>query len=126
MAKSFEIPAIELAGDGAIPQFGLGVFQVPPEETFENVTHALDAGYRHIDTAKAYGNEAEVGQAVARPGSTARASSSPRSCGTTTRYDARARAQDQPRQLEMDYVDLYLIHWPAPGGGPATSRPGRR
>ncbi len=64
MAKSIEIPTIDLAGDVAIPQFGLGVFQVPPEETFENVTHGIEAGYRHIDTAKAYGNEAEVGQAV--------------------------------------------------------------
>ena len=68
MAKTFDIPAIELAGGVEIPQFGLGVFQVPPEDTFENVTTAIAAGYRHIDTAKAYGNEAEVGQAVRASG----------------------------------------------------------
>ena len=61
MTSSIEIPAVDLAGDVSIPQFGLGVFQVPPENTFENVTTGIAAGYRHIDTAKAYGNEAEVG-----------------------------------------------------------------
>ena len=64
MAKTLDIPHIDLAGDVSIPQFGLGVFQVPPEKTFENVTHALNVGYRHIDTARAYQNEAQVGQAV--------------------------------------------------------------
>ena len=64
MASSTEIPSIALAGDISIPQFGLGVFQVAPEETIENVRHAIEAGYRHIDTAEAYGNEAQVGQAV--------------------------------------------------------------
>ena len=64
MAKSLQIPEIDLAGDVRIPQFGLGVFQVPPDKTFENVTHALNVGYRHIDTARAYQNEAQVGQAV--------------------------------------------------------------
>ncbi len=61
MASSIDIPSIALAGEVSIPQFGLGVFQVPPEQTTENVLHAIDAGYRHIDTAKAYGNEAQVG-----------------------------------------------------------------
>src|SRR3954453_782915 len=114
MAKSIEIPSIDLAGDVSIPQFGLGVFQVPPENTVENVTTAIAAGYRHIDTAKAYGNEAEVGQAV-------RASGIPREeFFITTKLwnddqgDALGALKTSLGQLEMDHVDLYLIHWPAP------------
>ena len=114
MAKTFDIPAIELAGGVEIPQFGLGVFQVPPEDTFENVTTAIAAGYRHIDTAKAYGNEAEVGQAV-------RASGLPREAFfITTKLwnddhgDAVGALKTSLGRLELDHVDLYLIHWPAP------------
>src|SRR4051794_37929646 len=68
MAKTIEVPNLDLAGGVSIPQFGLGVFQVPPEQTVENVTRAIEAGYRHIDTAKGYGNEAQVGQAVRASG----------------------------------------------------------
>jgi diketogulonate reductase-like aldo/keto reductase len=116
MAKSIEIPKLRLADDTEIPQFGLGVFQVPPEETFENVTHAIEAGYRHIDTATGYANEAEVGQAV-------HASTLDRSeFFITTKCPNDAHGYDQATralktslgQLEMDYVDLYLIHWPRP------------
>jgi 2,5-diketo-D-gluconate reductase A len=114
MAKTFEIPTIDLAGDVSIPQFGLGVFQVPPEKTFENVTAGIAAGYRHIDTAKAYGNEAEVGQAV-------RASGLPREAFFITtklwnddQNDPVGALKTSLGQLEMDHVDLYLIHWPAP------------
>ena len=115
MAKTFEIPTIDLAGDVSIPQFGLGVFQVPPEKTFENVTAGIAAGYRHIDTAKAYGNEAEVGQAV-------RASGLPREAFFITtklwnddQNDPVGALKTSLGQLEMEHVDLYLIHWPAPG-----------
>src|SRR3954468_10498958 len=114
MAKTFEIPTIDLAGDVSIPQFGLGVFQVPPEQTFENVTTGIAAGYRHIDTAKAYGNEAEVGQAV-------RASGLPREAFFITtklwnddHADAVGALKASLGRLEMEHVDLYLIHWPAP------------
>ncbi len=114
MAKTFEIPTIDLAGDVSIPLFGLGVFQVPPEKTFENVTAGIAAGYRHIDTAKAYGNEAEVGQAV-------RASGLPREAFFITtklwnddQNDPVGALKTSLGQLEMDHVDLYLIHWPAP------------
>lgn len=113
MAKSIEIPTIDLPGDVAIPQFGLGVFQVPPEKTVENVTYAIEAGYRHIDTAKAYGNEAQVGQAI-------RASGLPREdFFVTTKLwndehgDAVGALKRSLGRLELDYVDLYLIHWPA-------------
>jgi 2,5-diketo-D-gluconate reductase A len=59
-----QVPNIPLRGDVEIPQLGFGVFQVPPEETTEVATRALLAGYRHLDTAAAYRNEAAVGQAV--------------------------------------------------------------
>src|SRR3954465_8630300 len=114
MAKSIEIPTVDLAGDVSIPQFGLGVFQVPPEHTFENVTTGIAAGYRPIDTAKAYGNEAEVGQAI-------RASGLPREdFFITTKLwnddhsDSVGALKTSLGQLEMEHVDLYLIHWPAP------------
>ena len=116
MTSSVEIPSIDLRGEVSIPQFGLGVFQVPPEETTENDLHAVEAGYRHIDAAKAYGDEAQVGQAV-------RASGLDRSeFFITTKcfnddhgYDSATRAlKASLGQLEMEHVALYLIHWPVP------------
>jgi 2,5-diketo-D-gluconate reductase A len=117
MTEHLEIPTLTLDGDVQIPQFGLGVFQVPPAETVENVTHALELGYRHIDTAKAYGNEAQVGQAI-------RASGLERGeIFLTTklwnddqgRTEATRALKASLDRLETDYVDLFLIHWPAPG-----------
>ena len=116
MTSSIDIPTVPLAGEVSIPQFGLGVFQVPPEETTENVLRAIEAGYRHVDTAKAYENEAQVGQAI-------RASGLERSeFFVTTKcfnddhgYDSATRAlKTSLGQLEMEHVDLYLIHWPVP------------
>ena len=116
MTSSIEIPSIALTADVSIPQFGLGVFQVPPEQTTENVLHAIEAGYRHIDTARAYDNEAQVGQAI-------RASGLDRSeLFITTKcfnddhgYDSATRAlKASLGRLELDFVDLYLIHWPVP------------
>src|SRR4051794_23148270 len=117
MTRHLEIPTLTLDGGVQIPQFGLGVFQVPPEQTVENVTRALELGYRHIDTAKAYGNEAEVGQAI-------RASGLERGAvfvttklwsGDHGRPEAWRALRASLDRLETDYVDLYLIHWPAPG-----------
>lgn len=111
-----QVPHIALRDDGQIPQLGFGVFQIPPEETFEAVTNALNAGYRHIDTASAYGNEAEVGQAI-------KASGIPREeLFVTTKCFNTDHGFDQAKnafktslgKLELDYVDLYLIHWPVP------------
>jgi 2,5-diketo-D-gluconate reductase A len=62
------IPDITLNNGQTIPQFGFGVFQVEPKDTVAAVSTALEAGYRHIDTAEMYGNEAEVGEAIARSG----------------------------------------------------------
>src|SRR3954469_20414132 len=116
MTSRLEVPTIDLTGEVSIPQFGLGVFQVPPEDTAENVLQAIEMGYRHIDTAKAYRNEAGVGQAI-------RASGLDRSeFFVTTKlfnddhgYDSATRAlKTSLGQLEMEHVDLYLIHWPVP------------
>ena len=100
-----------------IPQLGFGVFQVPPEDTQRIVEDALAAGYRHIDTAAGYRNEAGVGAAIA-------ASGIPREeifVTTKLRNGDQGRArdafQDSREALGLDVVDLYLIHWPVPSQG---------
>jgi 2,5-diketo-D-gluconate reductase A len=99
-----------------IPQFGFGVFLVPPKETFAAVTSALEAGYRHVDTAQAYGNEAEVGAAISKFG-VDRANvfiTTKLNNGAHRPDDARAAFDGSLRALGSDYVDLFLIHWPLP------------
>ncbi|RAV14498.1 oxidoreductase [Mycolicibacterium sp. GF69] len=112
-------PSLTLNDGNSIPQVGLGVWQTPPEDTERAAATALDAGYRHIDTAAAYGNEREVGQALANSGL-------PRSdMYITTKlwnadqgYDSTLAAFDKSMQrLGLDYLDLYLIHWPMPAKG---------
>src|SRR4051812_1092763 len=113
------VPAVRLNDGSAIPQFGFGVFQIPSGETSAAVRTALDAGYRHIDTAQMYGNEAEVGRAIAESG-VAR-----EDVFVTTKlnndrhgYDAAIGALDESlHTLGFDYVDLFLIHWPRPQDG---------
>src|SRR3954454_7140877 len=116
MASSIQIPTFELPGEVAIPQFGIGVFQVPPEETTENVTHAIEAGYRHIDTAKAYENEAQVGQAVHASGlDRSELFITTKVFNSDHGYDkATAAIKASLGRLEMEHVDLILIHWPVP------------
>src|SRR4051795_13755661 len=114
MATSIEIPTLSL-GDVEIPQFGLGVFQVPPEETVENVTTAIGLGYRHIDTAKAYNNETQVGQAVRASGLSREEFFITTKLWNSDHGNAERALKDSLGRLEMDHVDLYLIHWPAPG-----------
>lgn len=110
------IPSIALHDGVEIPQLGFGVFQVPPEETQSVVEVALDAGYRHVDTAAAYRNEKGVGAALAVSGL-------PREeVFVTTKlwnsqqgYDSTLEAFDASLgRLGLERVDLYLIHWPAP------------
>ena len=109
-------PLITLSDGNRIPQLGLGVYKVEDATAARIVEGAIDAGYRHVDTAKLYFNEAGVGQGV-------RASGVPRDeLFVTTKvwnddqgYDETLRAFDASLELlGMDYVDLYLIHWPAP------------
>ena len=110
------IPDITLNNGQTIPQFGFGVFQIEPKDTVAAVSTALEAGYRHIDTAEMYGNEAEVGEAIA---------SSRLDRGevfVTSKLSNDAHEPDEARQafeetlkaLGTEYVDLFLIHWPLP------------
>jgi 2,5-diketo-D-gluconate reductase A len=111
-----QVPTIPLRGDIEIPQLGFGVFQVPPEETTEAATRALLAGYRHIDTAAAYRNEAAVGQAVHAAGLERDEVFVTTKCFNDDHgFEQSQRAlRDSLDRLEMDHVDLYLIHWPVP------------
>jgi 2,5-diketo-D-gluconate reductase A len=111
-----DVPTLRLNNGVEMPQLGFGVFLVPADEVVEPVRAALDAGYRLIDTAKLYGNEEGVGQAI-------RDSGLPRDdVFVTTKvwnsdhgYDATLRAFDMSQKLlGLDVVDLYLIHWPTP------------
>ena len=110
------VPDVMLNNGRTIPQLGFGVFQVEPGDTVEAVTTALQAGYRHIDTAELYGNEKEVGEAVAKSG-LAREDvfvTSKLSNDAHLPDDARAAFDLSLEELGLDYLDLFLIHWPLP------------
>lgn len=113
------VPTITLNSGFEIPQLGFGVFLVPPAEAETAVTAALEAGYRHIDTAAIYRNEEGVGAAIAKSGI-------PREeLFITTKLWNDRQGGDEPKaaiaesleKLGLDYVDLYLTHWPAPERG---------
>lgn len=110
------IPTLTLNDGHTIPQLGFGVFKVDPAETTRIVTDALEVGYRHIDTAAIYGNEAGVGDAIATSGI-----ERSELFVTTKLWNDRQGTQsaldafdESLEKLRLDYVDLYLIHWPAP------------
>lgn len=113
------VPAITLNNAVQIPQLGFGTFQIEPEETRETTLAALEAGYRHIDTAEMYGNEKEVGQAV-RDSGIDRADifvTSKLNNGAHAHDDALKAFDRTMDDLGLDYLDLFLIHWPLPGKG---------
>ncbi len=114
-----QVPNVTLHDGIEIPQLGFGVFQVPPDDTEEVAGQALDVGYRHIDTAAAYRNEKGVGRAVAN-------AAIPREeIFVTTKLwnssqgfeSALETFEKSLGRLGLDYVDLYLIHWPVPSQG---------
>ena len=116
MSFTTDVPQATLNTGARIPQLGLGVFQIPPEQTAEAVSTALAARYRSIDTAAMYGNEAEVGEAI-------RASGIDRDeVFVTTKLGNENHGRDRAlrgfeqslERLGLDFVDLYLIHWPLP------------
>jgi 2,5-diketo-D-gluconate reductase A len=111
-----QIPHVPLGEGEEIPQLGFGVFQVPLEETEQAVAQALSVGYRHIDTAAAYRNEAAVGLAIRASGLERHEVFVTTKCFNDDQgYEQARRAFDASlARLEMDYVDLYLIHWPVP------------
>jgi 2,5-diketo-D-gluconate reductase A len=110
------IPNITLNNGQVIPQFGFGVFQIEPKRTAAAVRTALEAGYRHIDTAEMYGNEAEVGEAVAASGlDRGEVFLTSKLKNDAHEPDAAREAFDETlKALGVDYVDLFLIHWPLP------------
>jgi 2,5-diketo-D-gluconate reductase A len=110
------VPQITLRDGVEIPQLGFGVFQIPPDETIEVVTRAFQAGYRHIDTAAAYQNEAEVGQAYKASGLDRDEVFITTKCFNNDHgYEQAKKAfRTSLDRLELDFLDLYLIHWPVP------------
>jgi len=118
-AGDMTIPLLTLNDGHTIPQLGFGVFKVDPAQTERIVSDALEAGYRHIDTAAIYGNEEGVGRAIAASG-IARDE-----LFITTKLWNDRQAGDEPfaaideslAKLGLDAVDLYLVHWPAPANG---------
>ncbi len=110
------VPDVMLSNGQKIPQFGFGVFQVKPEDTVQAAATALQAGYRHIDTAQMYGNERQVGEAISASGLD-RAEvfvTSKLGNGAHRPDDARRAFDDSLAALGTDYLDLFLIHWPLP------------
>jgi 2,5-diketo-D-gluconate reductase A len=110
------VPAITMNNGPTIPQLGFGVFQIKPNETAEATRTALQVGYRHIDTAEMYQNEQEVGEAV-RASGLSRADvfiTSKLSNAAHEPGKARAAFEETLQKLGIDYIDLFLIHWPLP------------
>ena len=116
MTDPTQVPQITLHDGKTIPQLGFGVFQVPPPDTADVVSRALEVGYRHIDPAEMYGNEAGVGEAI-------KASGLPReelfitsklNNGFHEPADARKAFGETLDKLGLDQIDLFLIHWPLP------------
>jgi 2,5-diketo-D-gluconate reductase A len=110
------VPDVRLNNGQTIPQLGFGVFQIRPQDTIGAVTRALQAGYRHIDTAEMYGNEKEVGEAIGQSGITrADVFVTTKLSNACHRPDDARRAFDGSLDaLGFDYIDLFLIHWPLP------------
>ncbi|HEU4977229.1 MAG TPA: aldo/keto reductase [Baekduia sp.] len=116
MSSHAQVPSVDLGDGVAIPQVGFGVWQVPAEDTERAVSEALEAGYRHIDTAAAYGNEQGVARAIQASGLRRE-----EIFVTTKLWNAdhgRARTMEafasSMERLQLDVLDLYLIHWPMP------------
>jgi 2,5-diketo-D-gluconate reductase A len=110
------VPRLSLNDGRSIPQLGFGVFQIPPADTEAAARRALEIGYRHLDTAEMYGNEADVGRAVAASG-IERSDvfvTSKLNNGFHRPAEARAAFERTLDALGFDYVDLFLIHWPLP------------
>ena len=111
------VPTITLNDHTTIPQFGVGMWQVPQDESDRVVTEALEIGYRHIDTAQMYGNEAGVGSALKASG-LAREDvyvTTKLNNGFHAPEEATRSLHESLERLGLDKVDLFLIHWPLPG-----------
>ena len=116
MTLADDQPTVPLGGGGALPLVGLGTWQMTGKECYRAVRHALEVGYRHLDTATMYRNEREVGRAV-------RDSGVPREdVFVTTKLHPRDAGRERRtletslRDLDMEYLDLWLVHWPPSRG----------
>jgi 2,5-diketo-D-gluconate reductase A len=114
--NTIPIPTVTLNNGVRMPQLGFGVFQVPDDDTAAAVSAALAAGYRSIDTAAIYGNEAGTGRALAESGiAREELFVTSKVWVADLGYDATLAAYESSlEKLGLDYLDLYLIHWPAP------------
>ncbi|HET8660674.1 MAG TPA: aldo/keto reductase [Micromonosporaceae bacterium] len=116
MAELRDPHTVALAGGGAMPVVGLGTWQLRGQRGYQAIRYALEVGYRHIDTATMYGNEAEVGRALRDSGVDRR------EVFVTTKLQPGDAGREREtltaslRALGTDYVDLWLVHWPPSGG----------
>jgi 2,5-diketo-D-gluconate reductase A len=113
------VPTIQLNSGHQIPQLGFGVFQIKPAATYQAVSQALDIGYRHIDTAEMYGNEKEVGRAIADSGlDRSEVFVTSKLNNNKHAFEVALAAFDQTLgDLGLEQIDLFLIHWPLPTVG---------
>jgi 2,5-diketo-D-gluconate reductase A len=116
-AQNSTVPGLVLNNSVTIPQLGFGVFQVPPAETQKAVEDAFEAGYRHIDTAAAYQNESGVGAAIKASGISREELFITTKLRNGEQGQAAAAFDNSRRELGLDVIDLYLIHWPVPSQG---------
>ncbi|MCL2803447.1 MAG: aldo/keto reductase [Micrococcales bacterium] len=117
MANAAKVPLITLNNGVTIPQLGFGTYKIDPDQTERAVTQALELGYRHVDTAKLYYNEAPVGRAVKNSGLDRSEVFVTTKLWNDQHGDAATAFNQSLDRLGLDYVDLYLIHWPAPAQG---------
>ncbi|MBY0370394.1 aldo/keto reductase [bacterium] len=110
-------PTVKLRGNVQLPRMGLGVWKLPAVQTLQVVGEALAAGYRHIDTAKIYGNEAEVGEAIRASGLARKTVFVTSKLWTDDHSKARAAAafDESLQRLGTEWVDLFLSHFPVTG-----------
>ena len=116
MATEADQPTVLLAGGAALPLVGLGTWEMTGSECYRAVRHALEVGYRHLDTATMYRNEREVGRAVHDSGVRREDVFVTTKLRPTDAGRERRTLDQSLRALGMDFVDLWLIHWPPTGG----------
>jgi 2,5-diketo-D-gluconate reductase A len=108
-----DIPAVDLPGGVAMPMIGFGTWQIQGETAYQAISHALAVGYRHIDTATVYGNEEQIGRALAGSGVDRDEVFLTTKLPPNLAGRARATLDESLKALGTDHVDLWLIHWPS-------------
>jgi diketogulonate reductase-like aldo/keto reductase len=121
-SDAVRLPTLKLNNGVQMPQLGLGVWQATPEETEQAVRSAIHSGYRMIDTAAIYGNESGVGRGIASSGlDRSELFVCTKIWHADYAYENALRAFDRSlRSLDLEYLDLYLLHWPVPAEGDAA------